>query len=112
MTDQDERWRNSARRQLHLVWAVPVVLLIWLVTYVLAFITWCGDFGGECLFPDQEAKQAGEAMFTLAVGGLIAGAVMAAAPWSRRWLPRVIAGIVTLGITLATGLLYIEYISR
>ncbi|WP_158252120.1 hypothetical protein [Cryobacterium sp. M23] len=56
MTDQDERWRDSARRQLHLVSAVPVVLLIWLVTYVLAFITWCGDFGGECLFPDQEAN--------------------------------------------------------
>ena len=112
MTDQDERRRDSARRQLHLVWAVPVVLLIWLVTCVLAFITWCGDFGGECLFSDQEANQAGEAILTLAVGGLIAGAVMAAAPWSRRWLPRVIAGIVTLGIALGTGVLCIDHISR
>ena len=111
MTDQDEGWRD-ARRQLHLVWVVPAVAVIWLVTYVLAFITWCGDFGGECLFPNQEANQAGEAIRTLTVGGLIAGAVIAAAPWSQRWLPRVIAGIVTLGITLGAGLLYIEYISQ
>lgn len=112
MTERDDSWRDRAGQQLHLVWAAPTVLLIWLVTYVLAFMTWCGDFGGECLFPDQAAKQAGEALHALTVGGLIAGAVIAAAPWSRRWLPRMIAGVVTLGITVGAGLLYIDYISR
>jgi hypothetical protein len=69
-------------------------------------------FGGGCLFPNQEANQAGEAIRTLTVGGLIAGVVMAAAPWCRRWLLRMIAGIGTLGITLGAALLCLGYISR
>ena len=94
---------ESSRRRRHpawdLLWTVPVALLVSLLPWAWASISWCGLFG--CGRDDVRGAAVDVVAPALVIGALVTGAVVIV-PWSER---RVLRLVVSAGIGLVVAVL-------
>jgi hypothetical protein len=101
-----ERRNANPRKQLppglHLLWTVPLALVLSYPLWVLAAFTWCGISGCSGGGFGVDTGSAGIAIKCTILAGVLMAVAIAAVPWSRPW-PRflVIRLIIAVGIGTA-----------
>ena len=91
----------------HLLWAVPLALVVILCSSTIGLLFWCGDGAAEsCDNPERTQELLTHAIFWIVAGGVIGGAIVAIAPWGRMGA-RLIAGIATAVLVIGAGLIYL-----
>jgi len=89
-TTDSNRAVPGHRKALHLLWAIPVVIVGSYLPYVSAAITKCGVFGQDCYpgGPGFSAERAAEVLAQFAPAGLLMFLAVMLVPWMRRALVR------------------------
>ncbi|WP_130177963.1 hypothetical protein [Cryobacterium sp. SO1] len=90
------------RQVLHLLWAVPVAILLCLPAAVLAGISWCGISGCSGGGYGLDTSDAGLAVQACVFAAVVMGLPFALIPWLK---PRTVRIVLALPIGAVWGLL-------
>jgi hypothetical protein len=91
----------------HLLWAVPLALVVILFSSTIGLLFWCGDGAAEsCDDPERTRKLLAHAISWIVAGAVISGAIIAVAPWGLI-RARLIAGIAIAILVVGAGLIYL-----
>jgi hypothetical protein len=95
---------NPGERFVHLAWSTAVAIVVLGFCALFGLLRWCGDGVETCSDSALAARLAVEALGWAAGGGVVAGGVLALAPWSPRPRTRILTGIaVAIAALVATG---------
>ncbi|WP_411699071.1 hypothetical protein [Conyzicola sp.] len=103
--DAEPTLLNPGSRSIHFVWSTSCAALVVGVCSLFGLLQWCGDGVESCANAAIATDLAVRALTWAACGGIIAGTIVAVAPWSERARTRIVSGIgVAVLVVVATGL--------
>jgi len=92
---------QAKRRAVHLIWAMPIGIVVGWVFFEISTFTWCGVFG--CRIPERDlVHDFGTTFVLLLIGAVAVGLPLILVPWSVRIVTRAIVAATT--VIIFTGL--------